>query len=91
MLEGKKIALYVTGGISAYKAVVLLRELIKQGASVRVAMTDHATEFVAPLTYSVLSKHPVYTDTFDTSQPDSIDHIALADWAELLDYCSSNC
>lgn len=82
MLEGKKIALYVTGGISAYKAVVLLRELIKQGASVRVAMTDHATEFVAPLTFSVLSKHPVYTDTFDASQPDSIDHIALADWAD---------
>lgn len=82
MLKDKKIALYVTGGIAAYKSVLLLRELVKEGADVRVAMTKSATEFVTPLTFQILSKNEVSIDTFDEQHPDRVNHIYLADWAE---------
>lgn len=59
MLEDKKIIVGVTGSIAAYKAAFLTRELTRRGATVRVAMTESATRFVAPLTFSSLSKHPV--------------------------------
>ncbi|GAB2318329.1 bifunctional phosphopantothenoylcysteine decarboxylase/phosphopantothenate--cysteine ligase CoaBC [Alkalibacterium sp. s-m-22] len=82
MINGKKIALYVTGGIAVYKAVDLLRELIKNGAEVRVAMTKGAAEFVTPLTFQILSKHTVYIDTFSEDDPSIVNHINLADWAD---------
>lgn len=82
MLKNKKIALYVSGGIAVYKAVSLLRELIKKGADVRVAMTKSSTEFVTPLTFQVLSKHSVSIDTFNEEHPDRVNHIYLADWAD---------
>ncbi len=82
MLKNKKIALYVTGGIAAYKSVLLLRELIKEGADVRVAMTKSATEFVNPLTFQILSKHHVGIDTFDEQHPERVNHIYMTDWAE---------
>ena len=64
-LSKKKILLGVTGGIAAYKAAELLRQLIKAGAEVRVVMTPSAQEFVQPLTYQALSGHRVYIDLFD--------------------------
>lgn len=83
MLEGKKVALYVTGGIAVYKVVDLMRELIKNGAEVRVAMTSGACKFVSPLTFQVLSKHTVYTDTFAEDNPSVVNHINLADWSDV--------
>lgn len=82
MIKGKKVALYVTGGIAVYKVVDLMRELIKNGADVRVAMTPSACEFVSPLTFQVLSKHTVYTNTFTEDDPSVVNHINLADWAD---------
>ncbi|HLR91859.1 MAG TPA: flavoprotein, partial [Atopostipes sp.] len=64
MLKDKKIALYVTGGIAVYKVVDLMRTFIKNGAEVRVAMTESATQFVSPLTFQILSRQEVYIDTF---------------------------
>lgn len=83
MLSGKKIALYVTGGIAVYKVCDLTRKLIKAGAEVKVAMTESATKFVAPLTFQVLSKNDVYLDTFDEKISSEVAHIHLADWADL--------
>ena len=65
-LAGKKIILGVTGSIAAYKAVFLLRRLIEEGADVTVVMTRYATNFVAPLTFQVLSKSAVLYDSETT-------------------------
>ncbi|MGX7418485.1 bifunctional phosphopantothenoylcysteine decarboxylase/phosphopantothenate--cysteine ligase CoaBC [Carnobacterium gallinarum] len=83
MLAGKKVALYVTGGIAVYKVCDLTRKLIKAGAEVKVAMTESATQFVAPLTFQVLSKNDVYLDTFDEKISSEVAHIHLADWSDL--------
>jgi phosphopantothenoylcysteine decarboxylase/phosphopantothenate--cysteine ligase len=84
MLQGKEIVLGVTGGIAAYKAVELLRLLTKAGASVHVMMTRSATEFVTPLTFQTLSRHPVHTELFNLISEQEIGHIALADRADLV-------
>jgi phosphopantothenoylcysteine decarboxylase/phosphopantothenate--cysteine ligase len=83
-LINKKILLGVTGGIAAYKAAELLRQLIKAGAEVRVVMTPSAQEFVQPLTYQALSGHRVYIDLFDAQAESAMDHIELARWCDLL-------
>ncbi|MCC5888962.1 MAG: bifunctional phosphopantothenoylcysteine decarboxylase/phosphopantothenate--cysteine ligase CoaBC [Alkalibacterium sp.] len=83
MFKGKKIALYVTGGIAVYKVVDLMRELIKNGAEVRVAMTPSACEFVSPLTFQVLSRHFIYLNTFEENDPEVVNHINIADWSDL--------
>lgn len=83
MLAGKHVALYVSGGIAAYKAAYLVRELIRQGAEVRVVETAGAQVFVTPLTFQTLSKHAVYTDRFAQLAPDEVAHIELADWTEI--------
>ncbi|GAB2561423.1 bifunctional phosphopantothenoylcysteine decarboxylase/phosphopantothenate--cysteine ligase CoaBC [Gracilibacillus alcaliphilus] len=84
MLKGKKILLGVSGGIAVYKAVALTSKLTQAGAEVKVIMTDHAAEFVTPLTFQAISRNPVYTDTFDEKDPAKIAHIDLADWADLV-------
>ena len=83
MLENKHVTVSVTGGIAVYKAADLVRKFIKAGAIVRVAMTKSATEFVQPLTFQILSRNEVYTDTFDEKEPENVSHIHLADWTEL--------
>lgn len=83
MLKGKNIAFYVTGGIAVYKSVDLMRSLIKEGAQVRVAMTESATKFVSPLTFQVLSKNEVYIDTFIENEPEHLAHIDIADWTDI--------
>ena len=84
-LVGTHIVLGVTGSIAAYKAVSLLRTLVREGATVDVAMTQSATKFVTPLTFEVLSGRPVITDLFETHQemkhlsiPESADAIVVA-------------
>ena len=62
MLKGKKILLGVTGSIAAYKSILLIRLLVKEGADVKVVMTPAAKDFVTPLTLSTLSKNEVLTD-----------------------------
>jgi phosphopantothenoylcysteine decarboxylase / phosphopantothenate---cysteine ligase len=74
----------VTGGIACYKAVELVRLLVKDGFAVRVIMTRGAREFVTPLTFQTLSGNPVATDTFDLTQESEIGHINLADSADIL-------
>lgn len=83
MLKGKKVTVYITGGIAAYKAADLVRRLIKQGAEVRVAMTKAATEFITPYTLQILSKNEVFTNVFEDKNPAEVSHIHLADWSEL--------
>ncbi|WP_277630661.1 bifunctional phosphopantothenoylcysteine decarboxylase/phosphopantothenate--cysteine ligase CoaBC [Atopococcus tabaci] len=82
MLDGKKIALYVTGGIAVYKAADLARSFIKEGAEVKVAMTKSAAQFVSPLTFQILTKNAVMTNTFEETEPEVVNHIHLADWAD---------
>lgn len=82
-LRGKRVALGVGGGIAAYKACELVRELARAGAEVRVAMTEAARQFVTPLTFQSLSGHPVLTDYFDASQEATFGHIEFARWADL--------
>ncbi len=77
------IVLGVTGGIACYKAVELVRLLVKAEFNVRVIMTRGAMEFVTPLTFQTLSGHPVATETFDLTQESEIGHINLADSADL--------
>lgn len=83
VLKGKNISVYVTGGIAVYKVCGLVREFIKEGAQVRVAMTEAATEFVSPLTFQILSKNEVYTDLFTENNPAEVAHIHLADWSDI--------
>jgi len=82
-LEGKKIVLCVTGSIAAYKAVYLLRGLVKAGAEVQVLMTAAAMEFVAPLTFSSLSGKPVLSDFFSKESGSWNSHVDLGRWADL--------
>jgi phosphopantothenoylcysteine decarboxylase/phosphopantothenate--cysteine ligase len=83
-LQGKEIVLGVTGSIAAYKAVELLRELVKAGASVKVVMTESAQRFVAPLTFATLSRQEVMTDLFTLDYDAKIRHIAATEGADLL-------
>jgi len=83
MLQGKTVVLGVSGGIAVYKAVELLRLLIKAQAEVHVVMTKNACEFVTPLTFQTLSHNPVHTELFDLYQEQEIGHISLADRADL--------
>ena len=88
MVRGKHILVGVTGGIAAYKSCYLVRELVKAGADVKVIMTDAATKFVTPLTFSTLSKNPVAVDLWSTDQSTNsavgTRHIDLANWADLM-------
>ena len=83
-LKGKKIAVYVAGGIASYKVASFVRLLIKEKAEVRVAMTAAATSFISPLTMATLSKNSVLTNFDDAEQHgDFIPHIEIARWADL--------
>jgi phosphopantothenoylcysteine decarboxylase/phosphopantothenate--cysteine ligase len=79
IFKNKNIVLGVCGGIAAYKSVELLRQLVKQGARVRVMMTTSAARFVGPMTFEVLSENKVCVDLFDEKDDAAIRHIA---WAE---------
>jgi phosphopantothenoylcysteine decarboxylase/phosphopantothenate--cysteine ligase len=78
-----KVVLGVSGGIACYKAVELVRLLVKEQYTVQVIMTHGAMEFVTPLTFQTLSARPVATDTFNLTQESEIGHINLADSADI--------
>ena len=86
MLHGKHILVGVTGGIAAYKVCYLVRDLKKAGADVKVVMTEAATKFVTPLTFSALSGHAVLGNIWATDQSTlssiGTQHIDLANWAD---------
>lgn len=86
---GKKILLCVTGSIAAYKAVVLLRLLIKNGAEVKIIMTKAAIDFVSPLTFSTLSKNKVLSDLFD--EETWANHVMLGRWADVMLVAPASC
>lgn len=83
MFRGKHILLGVTGSIAAYKAVDIASRLKKNGAEVDVVMTRSATEFVAPLTFRSITGRPVYTDLFSEPKTWNIEHISLAQQADI--------
>lgn len=78
-----KVVLGVSGGIACYKAVELVRLLVKEHYAVQVILTRGAMEFVTPLTFQTLSARPVATDTFNLTQESEIGHINLADSADI--------
>ena len=82
-LKGKHIVLGVTGGIAAYKACDIASRLRKKGAFVHVIMTEHACEFVRPLTFETLTNEPVVTDMFRRDKPWEVEHVSLAKLADL--------
>lgn len=82
MLQGKKIVLGVTGGIAVYKAVDLVSRLRKAGCEVRVVMTEHAQQFVTPLSFKEISGNAVATSMWNANQEFNVEHIALANWAD---------
>ena len=82
MLKGKNIILGVTGGIAAYKAAMIIRFLVKEGADVKVVMTPLAKEFITPLTLATLSKNRVLADFFDPESGDWNSHVDLGLWAD---------
>jgi len=84
MFRDRTIVLAVTGGIAAYKSASLVRDLKNSDAEVLVIMTCDATEFVSPLTFETLSQNPVAVDMFDRENKWSLEHIALADMADLM-------
>ena len=84
MLKGKTILLGVTGGIAAYKAAYLTSALVKLHASVEVIMTEHATQFITPLTFEQLTGNRCMVDTFDRNFSHQVEHIALADRTDLV-------
>lgn len=81
LLQNRKIVLGITGGIAAYKACELCRKLIKNGAEVRVVMTEAACKFVTPHTFAALSHHEVMTDLF--ADTEGFDHISITNDADL--------
>lgn len=82
MLAGKHILVGVTGGIAAYKTASLVRLLIKEGAEVKVLMTETAKQFITPLTLATLSKNPILVDFFNPENGDWNSHVDLGLWAD---------
>jgi phosphopantothenoylcysteine decarboxylase / phosphopantothenate---cysteine ligase len=83
-MKNAKIVLGVSASIATYKAVELVRLLVKEGAEVRVVMSANAEKFVAPLTFEALSGHPVYHSQFDAPNSSEMEHIRVAEKADLL-------
>ena len=77
-MKNAKIVLGVSAGIAVYKAVEILRLLVKEGADVRVVMSANAGQFVTPLTFEVLSGNPVYHTLFDSQNSADMEHIRVA-------------
>lgn len=84
MLKGKTILLGVTGGIAVYKAAALASALVKQHAAVEVIMTQHATEFITPLTFEQLTGRRTMVNTFDRNFTHQVEHISLAERTDLV-------
>ena len=84
MWKNKRVTVFITGGIAAYKVATLVRLFVKEGAEVSVAMTKGACEFITPLTFQVLTKNKVYLDTFEEDEANKVQHIHLADHTDVV-------
>lgn len=85
MLRGKKVLLGVTGSIAAYKSALIVRELVKAGAEIRVVMTPDAQNFIPALTLSTLSKNPVCSEYVSNAATGQwANHVELGNWADLV-------
>ena len=82
-MHGKRIIVGVTGSIAAYKAAALVRLLVKEGAEVKVVMTELAKQFITPLTMATLSKHPVMVEFYNPENGDWHSHVDMGLWADL--------
>src|SRR6478672_510972 len=82
MLKGKKILVGITGSIAAYKAIYLVRLLVKSGAEVKVVITPSAKDFVSTLTLATLSKNPVLVDLYDEQSWSN--HVMIGRWADVM-------
>ncbi len=82
-LQGKRIVLGVSGGIAAFKAVALVRELLTRGAEVRVILTANAARFVGPITFTGLTGRPAVLDLWDPSYAGEV-HVELSAWADAM-------
>src|SRR6059058_6163349 len=89
MLTGKKIIIGITGSIAGYKSPLIVRELIREGAEVKVVMTPSSKDFVSALTLSTLSKNPVLSEVFD--EETWANHVALGRWADLMVIAPLSC
>ncbi|MBS1599603.1 MAG: bifunctional phosphopantothenoylcysteine decarboxylase/phosphopantothenate--cysteine ligase CoaBC [Bacteroidetes bacterium] len=89
MLKGKKILIGITGSIAAYKSILLVRNLVKEGAAVKVIMTPSAKDFVTPLSLATLSKNPVLIDLFD--EDTWANHVMLGRWADVMIIAPLSC
>jgi len=89
MFKNKKILIGITGSIAAYKAILLIRLLIKEGAEVKVIITKAASDFVTPLTLSTLSKNPILQDLFNNN--DWANHVELGRWADIFIIAPLSC
>ena len=83
-LKNKKILIIIGGGISAYKALDLIRLLKKNGVNLKTILTESGKEFVTPLSITTLTKSKTYENIFDTETEAEIDHIALSRWADII-------
>lgn len=83
MLKGRKIVVGVTGGIASYKSLEIISRLKKAGATIKVIMTESATKFVTPLTFREISGNPTVTSMWGEPANWNVEHIALANWADL--------
>ena len=81
-MKNKHIIVGITGSIAAYKAAILVRALVREGAEVRVVMTPLAKEFITPLTMATLSKHSILVDFFDPENGAWNSHVSLGEWAD---------
>lgn len=84
MLKGKTVLLGITGGIAAYKSASLASMLVKSGADVRVLMTENAKNFIHPITFETLTGHKCVSDTFDRNFEFKVEHVALAQKADVV-------
>src|SRR5580698_8309487 len=89
MFQGKKILLGVTGSIAAYKSLLLVRLLIREGATVRVIQTPASRDFVTPLSLATLSKNPVLSDLFAVDSWNN--HVELGRWADVMIIAPLSC
>ena len=80
----KNILIGVTGGIAAYKSANIVSKLKKKGYNVKVIMTENATKIITPLTLETLSKNRVYVDMWDEKPHFEVEHISLAEWADVV-------
>lgn len=84
LMENRNILLGITGSIAAFKSAELIRILTGRGYTVRCVMTDSAQQFITPVTLQTLTGNPVITSFWERTDPGSIDHVSLADWANIV-------